>query len=161
MSSLDQNPPSQNVDVPSSSSVSDQQEQKEQEGDNKEKREELLKCGNCGMNYKESENDDDCCEWYSTTHKGKFLVNWKSKFWLGWEEHLGPPDSSFCRQRYSRDGGYKWSICGCEHDRDECRRISKHKPKNEPLSDDDEEIPYVTSDEEQPKKRKGSKRQRR
>jgi hypothetical protein len=108
-----------------------------------------LKCRNCEEFYFESENTDDSCLWYSTTHKGAFVVDYKSDFWRGWEEHLGPPNSSHCRKEYGNEGGYMWSICGCRKDTGECERTSRHKTEDESISDDDEEIPYETSDEEE------------
>ncbi len=155
MSSFDALESQQEIDkiAPSSATENSSEVEQQQDKDNVDDPD-LLTCRNCHKQYKASENVDDCCLWYSDTHKGEFQVNWKSDFWYDWNEGRGPPDSAYCRREYGREGGYVWSICGCDHNRDECEREGKHKPEGEPLSDDDFEIPYDTSDDESTKKRK-------
>lgn len=116
-----------------------------------------LRCGQCKTDYKESENVDNCCVWYSGTHKGMYIVNEDSSFWHGWKEWYGPPDSAHCREEYRNEGGYIWSICGCNRDTGECSRSGKHKPEGEPLSDDDVELEYVEQDK-LPSKKKNTKK---
>lgn len=112
--------------------------------------EEELVCENCGSSYTESENTDECCEWYSNTHKGRYEVNYYAEFWVGWNSAMsGPPDSSFCRREYRNEGGYMWSICGCTQDTGECIRIGKHKPKGSALSEDDVEVGSTHSNKEE------------
>lgn len=99
-------------------------------------------CARCEDKYCESENTDKSCLWYSRTHKGKFIVNHDSEFWYGWKEWNGPRNSTYCRKKFGIEGGFVWTRCGCDHNRDECERECRHKPEDASLSDDDYEISF-------------------
>jgi len=108
---------------------------------------EVLTCAFCDEEYVESENKEDSCEWFSETHKGRFIVDEDSDLWYKWHEGRGNPNGKFCRENYCNSGGYVWSICGCQQfNNGECMRSGKHKPEYD-LSDDDYESDYSGDDD--------------
>jgi hypothetical protein len=84
-------------------------------------------CENCGEKYNaNNDNEIDACYWASNTHKGRFVVNHQSEFWADWESKtMGSPISA--SSRFGMDGGFEWTICGCDNNGSECIRIGQHK----------------------------------
>ena len=108
---------------------------------------EVLTYAFCDEEYVESENKEDSSEWFSETHKGRFIVDEDSDLWYKWHEGRGNPNGKFCRENYCNSGGYVWSICGCQQfNNGECMRSGKHKPDYD-LSDDDYESDYSGDDD--------------
>jgi hypothetical protein len=111
--------------------------------------EELIECENCQEKYEESENTEDSCFRYASSHKGIYLVDYEADHWYGWHEGNPPMTSSYWKTN-NYPSCHRWTICECTDDGDECERIGRHKPLAYPPSDDDweEEESRELSDDE-------------
>lgn len=111
-----------------------------------------LTCQNCNEKYKEEENDDHTCTWYSDVHKGLFRTDYNSEAWYGWHEANPPKESAYWkRDGYVGEGYHKWTGCGCtQGNNGECEREDRHRSEGYPPASDDwvmEESAELSDDE--------------
>ena len=96
-----------------------------------------LTCINCGDKFKDTENNNLRCMYDADSHKGLFLANENSDAWYGWHEANPPKGSSYWKE--NRNGGHRWTGCGCTSSCiDECeRQEEKHRAEGQPPPVDD------------------------
>lgn len=91
-----------------------------------------LTCINCGDKFKDTENNNLRCMYDADSHKGLFLANENSDAWYGWHEANPPKGSSYWKE--NRNGGHRWTGCGCTSSCiDECeRQEEKNRAEGQP-----------------------------
>lgn len=111
-----------------------------------------LTCENCRQKFREEDNGNYACTWYSEVHKGLFRTDYNSDAWYGWHEANPPKESAYWKEDdYVGNGGHKWTGCGCTTGNNgECEREDRHRPEGYPPAADDwwkEESAELSDDE--------------
>jgi hypothetical protein len=91
-----------------------------------------IRCQNCGEFFTKDKNNFDACIWHETKHVGMLIVDRDADIWHRWDVSvMGSPDSEICQRKFSGDGGYIWSGCGCRSSESLCEHIGRHKTASE------------------------------